>query len=239
MINYFKTIKINIDKTFYIYKHIIKYKNYKGSDILYLCPARIFFNNIQPYNNSFRNMNTQKCIKLSKLDLNNKIRMLWEQHVAWTRMLITSIVFDLPDTDLITNRLLQNPIHFEKALRPFYGDNISSQFSNLLRNHLIIAAQLVKSAKAGDSKGAANAEKEWYDNADEIAAFLSSINPYWYQNQWRDMLHKHLELTKSEAVHMLNKDYASSISEYDEIERQALEMADVMTKGIIKQFARS
>jgi phage terminase Nu1 subunit (DNA packaging protein) len=76
----------------------------------------------------------------------------------------------------------------------------------------------------------------WYNNADEIAAFLGNINPYWSKDQWKDMLHRHLELTKSEAVDMLNKDYKSSISRYDEIERQALEMADIMTAGIIKQF---
>lgn len=178
----------------------------------------------------------RKDIKPSKLNLNNKMRMLWEQHIVWTRMLITSIIFDLPDADPVANRLLQNPMDFAKVLRPFYGNNIASQFSNLFRDHLVIASNLVKAAKAGDSETASNAEREWYNNADEIAAFLGNINPYWSKDQWKDMLHRHLELTKSEAVDMLNKDYKSSISRYDEIERQALEMADIMTAGIIKQF---
>lgn len=35
---------------------------------------------------------------------------------------------------------------------------------------------------------------------------------------------------------MITKKYADSISVYDQIEKQALKMADVMTQGIVKQF---
>lgn len=50
------------------------------------------------------------------------------------------------------------------------------------------------------------------------------------------MLHEHLALTKSEAVDILTSNYAEGIKVYDEIEKQALKMADVMAKGIVKQF---
>jgi hypothetical protein len=178
------------------------------------------------------------CMEISKAeaDLKNYLRMLWEQHVVWTRLTILSIAFDLPDVDLVTNRLLRNPKDFESALKPLYGDKIASRFADLFRSHLVIAAQLVKAAKAGDNKAAADAEKSWYANADEIAAFLGSINPYWSEEDWKTMLHEHLALTKSEAVDILTKNYEEGISIFDKIEKQALEMADVMTYGIVKQF---
>lgn len=50
------------------------------------------------------------------------------------------------------------------------------------------------------------------------------------------MLHEHLKLTKSEAVDILTGNYAEGIKLYDKIEKQALKMADVMAKGIVKQF---
>jgi len=111
------------------------------------------------------------------------------------------------------------------------------KFSDLLTSHLVIASELVKAAKAGDNKAASDAEKQWYANADEIAAFLGSINPYWSQEDWKMMMYAHLALVKAEVVNMLTKDFESGIQVYDEIERQALEMADVMAEGIIKQFS--
>lgn len=207
---------------------------------LYLCPLNHGLN----YDNEcpgyeyrgIRHYPTPMIITKAQMDLLNEIRMLWEQHSVWTRMTITSLVLDLPDVDLVVNRLLRNPVDFGIALKPYYGEKIASKFSDLLKSHLVIAAQLVKAAKAGDKKKAADAEKKWYDNADEIAFFISSINPYWSQEEWKIMLHHHLALVKAEAIDMLTKNYASGIAIYDEIESQALEMADSMSRGIIKQF---
>jgi hypothetical protein len=188
------------------------------------------------YGQNYRSAPTK--ISRSELDLTNALRMLWEQHIAWTRMTIISIIASLPDVDLVTKRLLRNPIDFARALKPFYGNRIASKFSDLFTAHLVIAAELVKAAKAGNKEAAADAEKRWYANADEIAAFLASINPYWSQEDWKTMLHEHLALTKSEAVAILTGNYAEGIRLYDEIEKQALKMADVMSKGIVKQFPK-
>lgn len=171
-----------------------------------------------------------------ELALSNAMRMLWEQHAMWTRMAIMSLVFDLPDGEVVTQRLLQNPKDFAALLEPFYGDQIATKFSDLLSEHLVIASDLVKAAKAGDTASASAAETKWYANADEIAAFLASINPYWSEDNWKNMLYEHLGLVKQEATDMLTGKYAESIATYDMIEMQALAMADMMTYGIVRQF---
>ena len=50
------------------------------------------------------------------------------------------------------------------------------------------------------------------------------------------MYFDHLSLVKAEAVEMLNQNYLSEINLYDEMERQALTMADVMTRGFVMLF---
>ena len=164
------------------------------------------------------------------------MRLLWEQHVYWTRMFILSTAFGLPDTEFATDRLLRNPKDFEAALRPLYGENIAVKFAELFTSHLTIAAELVKAAKAGDSTAAADAEKRWYANVDQIAAFLDGINPYWSVQEWQKMLYDHLAMTKTEAVDILTRKYADSISIFEDIEQEALAMADMMSQGIAKQF---
>lgn len=168
--------------------------------------------------------------------LNNLMRMLWEQHAAWTRMTIISIAESLKDEDPVTRRLLRNPADIAAVFRPFYGNEIADRLNNLITEHLVIAAQLVKAAKTGDSAGVADTEKRWYANADEIATFLNRINPYWSRETMMKMWHEHLALVKSQAVARLSKDYVSDIAFYDEGEKLLLGMADEFTEGIVRQF---
>ncbi|MED4750711.1 LysM peptidoglycan-binding domain-containing protein [Brevibacillus choshinensis] len=179
------------------------------------------------------------CICMSKQEdeLRKMFRTLWEQHVAWTRMVIISIAGSLPDEDLTTKRLLRNPGDMANVLKPFYGNENAAHFEKLFTEHLVIAVQLVKAAKAGNNRAAADAERRWYANADEIASFLHSINPFWSEEVLRAMLHEHLALTKNQAVFRLTKDYASDIATFDKIEQQALEMADAFSDGVVKQFS--
>jgi len=179
------------------------------------------------------------CISKAGMALNQTFRTLWEQHVAWTRMLIISIAEGLEDEQAVTERLLRNPSDMAEVFRTYYGDKIASQFSKLFTEHLVIASELVKAAKAGDQKAAADAEARWYENADELATFLNRINPYWPKSVVLPMLQEHLKMTKEEAVQRLNKNYKADIATFDKIEKQALEMADAFTTGLIQQFPGS
>lgn len=183
------------------------------------------------YNNFYRYNN-----RLSSLELNNLIRKLWEDHVFWTRLVIMSIANNSPDTQIVSNRLLRNATDFGNAFLPFYGSVIAQQFTQLMHDHLTIAADLVMAAKRKDNDAVNSIEKKWYQNADAIAIFLSQINPYWNIEEIRKMLYNHLALTKNEAVAILNNDYQQSIALFDEIENQALMMADIFTEGLINQF---
>ena len=172
-----------------------------------------------------------------EVDLINTMRSLWEQHVAWTRMTIISMAADLPDVEFVSKRLLRNPSDMANVLKPFYGNKKAMQFKCLMEHHLTIAAQLITAAKAGNKKAAAKAKEMWYENADDIAAFLSSVNPYRIEDDFKNMLYEHLSLTEKEALARLAGNYPKDIALYDEIENQALAMADEFSAGIIKQFS--
>lgn len=173
-----------------------------------------------------------------EVQLITEMRELWHQHVAWTRMVILSIVENLADLDVVTQRILRNPFDFAMVLKDYYGAEAAEKFRDLLKEHLVIAAELVKAASIKDTKKAKELEEKWYQNADEIAGFMASIDPYWSEEDWKDMLYEHLSLTKSEAVDRINKNYASDVKIYDDIEDQAMKMADTMSEGIIRQFPK-
>jgi hypothetical protein len=191
-----------------------------------------------PYINEFyqNNMRTLNNPTMTTLELNNKIRQLWEQHITWTRLAIMSIASDSPGTQLVSNRLLRNATDFGNLFANFYRPEIAQSFGKLIKDHLSIAADLVVAAKKQDNNAVSNIEKKWYKNADDIANFLNFINPFWNKNKIRDMMYKHLALTKDEAVAILKNEYEKGITLFEKIENQALMMADDYTQGFIKQF---
>lgn len=184
---------------------------------------------------AFRKADPMKWTPAS-VDLNRKLRSLWEQHVFWTRLTVNSIVDGLEDVQPTTARLLQNPSDFAMVLAPIYGTAIASQFEKLLREHLTIAAELVTDLKSGSSAAAEDAQKRWYANADAIAAFLAQINPYWSKLEWQKMMYEHLRLLTEEVASRIAKDYVRNVDTSRFIEQQALDMADLMTSGIVQQF---
>lgn len=172
----------------------------------------------------------------SKINLINTFRELWEQHIMWTRSFLNTSILGLPYVDLAAKRLLRNPADFANILKLYYGKDNALEFQKLFEEHLLLAASLVNNAKAGNTAAAQEDERNWYLNADQIATFLASLNPYWTQQEWQRLLYDHLKMTKQEAVYILTKQYQEGIDIYDRIQDDALEMADYMAQGIIKQF---
>ena len=171
--------------------------------------------------------------------LHNDMRKLWEDHITWTRLAIVSFAHDLPDLPATEARLLDNQVDIGNAIKPYYGRAAGNRLTALLKEHITGAVALLVAAKAGDQALIAQRSDEWYANGNEIADFLSHANPrHWPQEEMRRMMKTHLDQTLSEATHRLGGDYAADIHDYEEIHHHILEMADMLSGGIIKQFPR-
>lgn len=170
------------------------------------------------------------------VDVKMAMRKLWEEHITYTRNYIISALAGLPDSDAVAQRLLSNQDDIGNAIKPYYGDAAGKKLSALLRDHIAIATEVVKAAKAGEKTQLADAQNKWSANGKEIAAFLSGANPNWPKRTLEDMLQKHLDLTSGEVVGRLNKDWAADIKAYDDGHTHMLMFADVLTDGISKQF---
>ena len=181
-------------------------------------------------------MGNEMSMMNKSVELGKAMRMLWEDHITYTRNFIISSLAGLEDAGKIAERLLRNQDDIGNAVKPFYGDEAGAKLSALLRAHILIAADVVKAAKAGDAAGLDAANKKWYTNADELAAFLSGANPNWKRADLMDMLHKHLEYTTQEVVCRLKKDWSGDIAAYDKGHAHMLMFADVLTRGIVMQF---
>ncbi len=171
------------------------------------------------------------------LAFDRQMHKLWEDHVTWTRLVIVSFAAGLPDFNTAVTRLLQNQVDIGNAVKPFYGDAAGNQLTGLLKEHILIAADLLQAAKAGDTAAFNSAKARWYANADQIAAFLSAANPQnWPLADMQQMMHQHLDLTLQEASARLSGNWSGDAAAYDAVHNEILAMADMLSEGIIRQF---
>lgn len=167
------------------------------------------------------------------------MRKLWEDHVTWTRLFIVSATADLPDLQATTDRLLRNQTDIGDAIKPYYGAKAGAQLTELLRSHILGAADILGAAKAGDDAKVQQAKDAWYVNGDEIAGYLSKANPkHWPTADMKTMMRTHLDLTLEEAVAHLQGRFADDVAAYDKVHDEILEMADMLASGIMDQFPK-
>ena len=169
--------------------------------------------------------------------LRTDMRKLWEDHVTWTRLAIISLESGTPDTEATVARLLRNQTDIGNAIKPYYGNAAGNTLNQLLRTHILIAADLIAAAKAGDQEKLAAVQARWDANADQIAATLNGVNPhYWKLGAMKAEMHEHLKLTTEEAVARLQGNWNADVVAYDKVVNHILHMSDMLTNGIIKQF---
>lgn len=169
--------------------------------------------------------------------LRQDMRALWEEHIVWTRQVIVDFAAGLPSLTTSEARLLRNQADIGNAIAPFYGKAAGTRLTGLLRQHILIAVNVLTAAKAGDTAGLAQAQARWTRNADQIAGFLSSANPTaWPRAEMRGMMRHHLKLTTDEAVARLTGEWSADVRAYDKVHAQILGMADMLSAGIISQF---
>ena len=73
-------------------------------------------------------------------------------------------------------------------------------------------------------------------NADQIARMLANTNAKYDYEELRRMLRMHLGLLKNTMTAELNGEHKEAIRKVDENQMHLMEMADVLTEGLLEQF---
>ena len=174
---------------------------------------------------------------LSKAVFKEQMRYLWSDHAVWTRDVIVAILDKSPVTDASLQRLLANQVDIGNAIKPYYGEAGGKALTDLLTEHIVVAGQLLVTARDGDTAGFNVAKLKWYKNGEDMATFLNTANPdNWGLEHMKMHMKDHLDFTLAEAVGHLQGNYTDEIKAYDSVYKQLMGMSDVISDGIIKQF---
>ncbi len=180
----------------------------------------------------------QKGIQTAQaVALDQTMRKLWEDHITWTRLYIVESAAGLPGASTTAVRLLQNQQDIGNAIKPYYGEAAGNQLTSLLNTHIKETVNVLNAAKAGDEAALASAKTAWYDNANQIATFLSTTNPTsWPLVTMQKHMKDHLDILLDQAVHQIRGNYPASVADYDAAHLKILMLADTLAKGIVAQF---
>lgn len=167
------------------------------------------------------------------------MRSLWEQHMEWTWSAVVAFATDSPALPATFDRLLRNQADIGSAVAAVYGPAAGDRLTALLKTHINDAVPVLQAAKAGDKPALDEALTAWYANAREIADFLSAANPRnWGRDDMRDMMKTHIDQTTAYAASVIGGDYTKAIATYDVAQAHMVQMADMLSAGIVAQFPR-
>jgi hypothetical protein len=173
----------------------------------------------------------------AQVAFHDAMRKLWEDHVTWTRLAIVTFAAEYGGFDTTAKRLLENQEDIGDAIKPFYGNEAGDQLTALLKDHILIAVEILHAVKNQNPSAIEDAIDRWYANANDIAEFLSAANPqFWPKDTLLAAMNMHLDQTLDEAAHELAGEYQRSVGDYDDAHLHILAMADVLSSGIIGQF---
>ncbi len=177
-------------------------------------------------------MNTSEYAKL-----NTAMHKLWADHMIWTYSTVDAFFNDTNSLESKLTRLLQNQQDIGNAIKPYYGEEAGNVLADLLTEHILLAVPVLTAAQQGNEAGLAVALDDWYANADDIAHFLSGANPQnWPNSEMEHMMAMHIDQTVEYSVLLLEGKTNLAIESFDHAFDHMVEMADMLSEGIAKQF---
>lgn len=179
-------------------------------------------------------MSSKKCE--TERTLYRDMGRVWLEHIMWVQFLIDCIADENKKTDTIAARVMEVPKDTAAVFLPYYDAKVAASIEQLITGHLTAGAALFNAIKTRDDEKKERYKAEILGNADEIAKALAGLNPNYEEQVVRDSLHTAIGLTLHRAEESMAGNYEEVVKTYARSEDKALETADYLAAGIIKQF---
>ena len=165
------------------------------------------------------------------------MRDLWLGHAFWVRMVVVQTLGgNVAAAAVAENAAVNNAKSLSAALEPFYGKPASEKTFTLLAGHYTAVKQYLLATKAKDSAAQDEARKAMFDNAEQIATFLSTANPHLPIDALRGMLLAHGGHHVVQIQQLQNNEYKEEVQTWDAMKDHMYSIADAMTYALAKQF---
>ena len=171
------------------------------------------------------------------VEMQQTLRDLWVGHIFWVRHVMSNIATNDPEErDAAEKEVVENTKQIASAMAPFYGEAASEKLYRLLDTNIGAVREYSEATAAGDKRQQDAALAHVASNVDEIADFLSHLNPYLQRDTVRSLIATHgahhvLQINQYKA-----KDYAPLGATWPMMRQHIYVIADTLTTALVKQF---
>ena len=96
-------------------------------------------------------------------------------------------------------------------LRRIFGEQITERFLDLLYTHIGLTTSLITAQIERNTDVASEVTRLLYENAEETASFLASINPFWDESILMNRLNSYVQSTIEQSTTFLTGEYDRNI----------------------------
>jgi hypothetical protein len=173
----------------------------------------------------------QPCVTYDQMNLIYTIRMFWFELVTWIRAYMLSRYRGIGNAGELKARLKQIPEEYVGALRQIFGADIETSLQ-LINTYIDLIDALITAQMAGNNEEIDRIVQLLYQNADQRAAAVAAINPFWDGNEWNRRLYSNVQNTITESVTLQTGDYNTNLDIFRTLMDQAESASGYFAKGI-------
>lgn len=170
-------------------------------------------------------------------EMKQTFRDLWLGHIFWVRHVVSNIATNDPqERDAAEKEVAANTKQIADTIAPFYGEAASEKLNSLLDVNIDAVREYSEATVAGNTQKQDAALARLASNADDIADFLSHVNPYLQKDNVRSLIAAHgahhvLQINQYKA-----KNYAHLGATWPMMRQHVYVIADTLTTALAKQF---
>lgn len=180
----------------------------------------------------------QECITYEQMNRIYTIRMFWFELVTWTRAYMLSRYRGIGNADELMSRLKQVPEEYVEEQRQIFGTDIDPSLQ-LINTYIDLIDALITAQIEGNNEEIDRIVQLLYQNADQRAALVASVNPFWDQNEWKDRLYGHVRNTIDESITLQTGDYTRNLDIFRTLLDQAESASGYYARGIFEYITSS
>ncbi|MEL7657444.1 MAG: hypothetical protein AAGU75_16240, partial [Bacillota bacterium] len=173
----------------------------------------------------------EQCITFSQMNMISNSRIFWRRFTTWIRVYIISRYVGIGTGEEAFERLKTEISGVGNMLQIIFERESSNRLSQLLGQFTYSLRDLITTEFLRNYEAVDQNIKRLYKNADDTAVFLSVVNPYLIETEWKDMLRAYVQYTVEEANSFISGDYSKDIELFRNLTDLTNEMGDTFAQG--------